>query len=93
MNSARHSPPQALPKLRVELQRLRQSDQRFARLVEEFDGLDARLERAEGGIERLDELSLGHLKQARLQSRDELARQFRRATGQCCGCGKACGSH
>lgn len=92
MKSERNLLPQELPKLREELQRLRLNDQYFAQLVETFDELDTRVERIENGLERLDEIGLGHLKRARLQSRDELASQFRRATGQCCGCGKACSS-
>lgn len=82
--------PQELPRLREELQRLRLNDKHFAQLVDTFDGLDARVERIENGLERLDDIALGRLKRARLQSRDELASQFRRATGQCCGCGQGC---
>ncbi|MDD0844486.1 YdcH family protein [Pseudomonas sp. Gutcm_11s] len=85
--------PQELPRLRMELQRLRQNDIHFARLVEQFDVLDARIERIESGMERLDELSLGRLKRSRQVYRDTLARHFHRAIGQCCGCGNACGSH
>lgn len=84
--------PQEFPQLRMELQRLRQNDSHFARLVEQFDGLDARIERVENGMERLDELSLGRLKRSRQVYRDTLARHFDRARGKCCGCGKACSS-
>lgn len=91
MKSHPQSLPQELPQLRMELQRLRQNDIHFARLVEQFDVLDARIERVENGLERLDELSLGRLKRTRLVYRDTLSRHFRRAIGQCCGCGNACG--
>lgn len=83
---------QEFPQLRMELQRLRLNDSHFGRLVEQFDGLDARIERIENGMERLDELSLGRLKRSRQVYRDTLARHFARARGQCCGCGKACSS-
>ncbi|MDG1583367.1 DUF465 domain-containing protein [Pseudomonas sp. GOM6] len=84
--------PQEFSQLRAELQRLRQNDSHFARLVEQFDELDARIERVENSMECLDELSLGRLKRSRQVYRDTLARHFDRARGQCCGCGKACSS-
>ncbi|MBB2495372.1 YdcH family protein [Aquipseudomonas ullengensis] len=92
MKSQRQLVPQEFSELRMEMQRMRQRDSHFAYLVEQFDALDARLERAESGMERIDELSLGRLKRSRQVYRDTLAHHFKRATEQCCGCGKACSS-
>lgn len=81
MKSERHSRPQEFPMLRTEMQRLRQTNQQFARMVEAFDALDARIERIDYGIERVDDLSFERLKRLHRQSRDELARQFYRYLG------------
>lgn len=70
--------PSELPRQRLELQRLRQRDAHFARLVEQFDVLDARIERVENGMECLDEPALGRLKRSHQVYRDTLARHFRR---------------
>ncbi|MGG2395780.1 YdcH family protein [Pseudomonas sp. SH1-B] len=75
---------------RVTLQRLRQEDALFARQAEEYEALDKRICRVEDGIELLDDVSLQALKLNRVALKDELARQLKRANGQCCGCGNGC---
>lgn len=52
--------------------------------------LDKRICRIEGGIELLDDVTLSALKLNRVALKDELARQLKRASGQCCGCGNGC---
>lgn len=78
------------PEQRGELQRLRQEDALFARLAEEYEALDKRICRIEDGIELLDDVSLSALKLNRVALKDDLARQLKRASGQCCGCGNGC---
>ncbi len=75
------------PEHRSELQRLRQSDEQFSRQAEEYEALDKRICRIEDGIELLDDVTLSALKLSRVALKDELARQLKRAAGQCCGCG------
>ncbi|WP_296270184.1 YdcH family protein [Pseudomonas sp. UBA6323] len=75
---------------REALQRLRQEDALFARQAEEYEALDKRICRIEDGIELLDDVSLQALKLNRVALKDELARQLKRAGGQCCGCGNGC---
>jgi len=75
---------------REALQRLRQEDALFARQAEEYEALDKRICRIEEGIELLDDVSLQALKLNRVALKDELARQLKRAGGQCCGCGNGC---
>ncbi|MDH1057070.1 GTP-binding protein, partial [Pseudomonas alcaligenes] len=50
-----------------------------------------RICRIEDGIETLDGDALSLLKQERVTLKDDLARQLKRAAGQCCGCGNGCG--
>lgn len=90
MHVEHHPLVQDFPELRGELQRLRQEDQHFARQAEEYEALDKRICRVEDGIELLDEAALGRLKQERVTLKDDLARQLKRASGQCCGCGNGC---
>ncbi|MDG9930908.1 MULTISPECIES: DUF465 domain-containing protein [unclassified Pseudomonas] len=90
MHVEHHPLVQDFPELRGELQRLRQEDQHFARQAEEYEALDKRVCRVEDGIELLDETALGRLKQERVALKDDLARQLKRASGQCCGCGNGC---
>lgn len=78
------------PEQRNELQRLRQQDALFARLAEEYEALDKRICRIEDGIEMLDDVSLSALKLNRVALKDDLARQLKRASGHCCGCGNGC---
>ena len=78
------------PELRSELQHLRQHDEHFARQAEEYEALDKRICRVEDGIELLDDVTLGALKLNRVAMKDALARQLKRASGHCCGCGNGC---
>ena len=78
------------PELREQLHHLRQDDAEFARLAEEYEALDKRICRIEDGIELLDDVTLSALKLNRVAMKDELARQLKRAAGQCCGCGNGC---
>ncbi|WP_134676938.1 YdcH family protein [Ectopseudomonas khazarica] len=78
------------PEHRDALQRLRQGDALFARQAEEYEVLDKRICRIEDGIELLDDVSPQALKLNRVALKDELARQLKRASGQCCGCGNGC---
>jgi hypothetical protein len=79
------------PELRAQLHSLRQGDPAFASMAEEYEALDKRICRIEAGSELLDDAALGVLKQVRVGLKDNLARQLKRAAGQCCGCGNACG--
>lgn len=78
------------PELRGELHRLRQEDEHFARQAEEYEVLDKRICRIEDGVELLDSAGLNLLKQVRVSLKDSLARQLKKAAGQCCGCGNGC---
>lgn len=78
------------PELRQELQRLRQQDAQFARQADEYEVLDKRICRIEDGVELLDDVTLQALKLSRVALKDDLARQLKRASGQCCGCGNGC---
>ena len=78
------------PEFRGELQRLRREDEGFSRQSDEYEVLDKRICRIEEGTELLDDTALSQLKQSRVQLKDDLARQLKRASGQCCGgCGGA----
>lgn len=91
MHVDHHSLIEDFPALRNELQRLRQGNEHFARQAEEYEALDKRICRVEDGIDLLDDAALGLLKQSRVALKDDLARQLKRAAGQCCGCGNGCG--
>lgn len=78
------------PEKREQLQKLRQEDPTFARKADEYEALDKRICRIEDGIELLDDVTLSALKLNRVAMKDELARQLKRAAGQCCGCGNGC---
>ncbi|VXC20991.1 conserved hypothetical protein [Pseudomonas sp. 8Z] len=78
------------PELRQALQRLRLEDAQFAQQAEQYEALDKRICRIEDGIEMLDDVTLQGLKLSRVALKDDLARQLKRASGQCCGCGKGC---
>jgi uncharacterized protein YdcH (DUF465 family) len=73
--------------LREQLHSLRQEDNHFARLADEYEALDKRVCRIEEGIEMLDENALSTLKVERVALKDELARQLRKAAEPegCCG--------
>lgn len=78
------------PELRQELQRLRLQDAQFSRQADEYEALDKRICRIEDGVELLDDVTLQALKLSRVALKDDLARQLKRAGGQCCGCGNGC---
>lgn len=78
------------PELRQELQRLRLQDAQFSRQADEYEALDKRICRIEDGVELLDDVTLQALKLSRVALKDDLARQLKRASGQCCGCGNGC---
>jgi len=73
------------PQFRDELQRLHREDEHFSRQSAEYEALDKRICRIEEGTELLDAAALGQLKQSRVQLKDDLARQLKQASGQCCG--------
>jgi uncharacterized protein len=75
------------PELREQLHNLRQQDNHFARLADEYETLDKRVCRIEEGIETLDENAFATLKVERVVLKDELARQLRKAAEPegCCG--------
>ncbi|GAB3370172.1 YdcH family protein [Azotobacter armeniacus] len=74
-----HSLTKDFPDKCEELRRLRQMDASFARLVEDYEALDKRICRIEGGTENMDDLQLNALKQERVVMKDDIARQLRRA--------------
>jgi len=63
----------------------------YAALVEQHDDVDRRIARIESGLERPEGLSLAALKLRRSGLREDLARQRRKARGECCNCGNNCG--
>ncbi|MBD9657565.1 MULTISPECIES: DUF465 domain-containing protein [unclassified Pseudomonas] len=62
----------------------------YAALVEQHEDVDRRIARIESGLERPEGLSLAALKLRRSGLREDLARQQRKALGQCCNCGNNC---
>ena len=73
------------PEKREQLQKLRQEDPVFARKAEEYEALDKRICRVEDGVETLDDAALSVLKQERVNMKDDIARDLKRASGSCCG--------
>ncbi len=73
------------PEKREQLQKLRQEDPVFARKAEEYETLDKRICRVEDGVETLDDAALSALKQERVNMKDDIARDLKRASGSCCG--------
>ena len=90
MHVEHHPLVKDFPEKREQLQKLRQEDPAFARKADEYEALDKRICRIEDGIELLDDVTLSALKLNRVALKDELARQLKRASGQCCGCGNGC---
>ncbi|MFZ6048118.1 hypothetical protein ACFW0H_18590 [Pseudomonas sp. CR3202] len=69
----------------------REAIERLERLQQQYDLLKDRVARVEEGSEPEDGSSLTVL-QMRLDAlRQDLERQRRRASGQCCNCGGGCG--
>jgi uncharacterized protein YdcH (DUF465 family) len=87
MHVEHHSLTADFPELREQLHSLRQQDQHFARLADEYEALDKRVCRVEDGVDTLDENALATLKVERVALKDELARQLRKAAepAGCCG--------
>ena len=87
MHVEHHSLTADFPELREQLHNLRQQDQHFARLADEYGALDKRICRIEDGIELLDEDALSTLKAERVAMKDELSRQLNKAAEPvgCCG--------
>ena len=79
------------PELREQLHSLRESDSHFAQQADEYEALDKRICRVEDGVETLDDAALNALKQERVNLKDDIARDLKRAGGSCCG--GACRSH
>ncbi len=65
-------------------------DRAYAALEEQHDDVDRRIARIESGLERPEGLSLAALKLRRSGLREDLARQQRKARGECCNCGNNC---
>ena len=86
-----HPLSREFPEYLQQLRALHASDAHFARQTEAYEALDKRICRIEDGIETLDGDALSLLKQDRVTLKDDLARQLKRAAGQCCGCGNGCG--
>ncbi|KRW62866.1 YdcH family protein [Pseudomonas sp. TTU2014-080ASC] len=78
------------PEMRDALHELRLNDTRFARMADAYEELDKQICRIESGAELIGEDALTALKQERVGLKDDLARQLKRASGQCCGCGNGC---
>jgi uncharacterized protein YdcH (DUF465 family) len=87
MHVEHHSLIADFPELREQLHSLRQQDNHFARLADEYEALDKRVCRIEDGVETLDENALAVLKVERVALKDELAQQLRKAAepAGCCG--------
>lgn len=64
----------------------------YAALAEQYEDVDRRIARIENGIERPDGVPVTALKLRRSGLQEDLARQVRKAQGDCCNCGKQCGS-
>ena len=75
------------PELREQLHNLRQQDQHFARLADEYEALDKRICRIEDGVDLLEDSALSTLKAERVALKDELSRQLNKAAEPegCCG--------
>lgn len=64
--------------------------ERLGRLQQQYDLLQLRIARVEEGSEPLDGSSLTALHMRLEGLRQDLERQRRRASGQCCNCGGGC---
>ncbi len=85
MHVEHHPLVKDFPEKREQLQRLRQQDADFARKADEYEALDKRICRVEDGVENLDEAALNALKLQRVNLKDDIARDLKRASGSCCG--------
>lgn len=73
-----------------EVSALLRSNCAYAALEEQHDDVERRIVRIESGLERPEGLSLAALKLRRSGLREDLARQQRKARGECCNCGNTC---
>ncbi|MDE3738315.1 MULTISPECIES: hypothetical protein [Pseudomonas] len=64
--------------------------ERLERLQQQYELLQRRIARVEEGSEPLDGSSLTALRMRLDGLREDLERQRRRASGQCCNCGGGC---
>lgn len=64
--------------------------ERLGRLQHQYDLLQLRIQRVEEGAEPEDGSSLAMLRMRLEGLRQDLDRQRRRASGQCCNCGGGC---
>lgn len=64
--------------------------ERLDRLQQQYDLLQRRIARVETGSEPLDGTSVGALRMRLDGLQQDLERQRRRASGQCCNCGGGC---
>lgn len=85
MHVEHHPLVKDFPEKREQLQKLRQEDPVFARKADEYEALDNRICRVEDGVETLDDAALNALKQERVNLKDDIARDLKRAGGSCCG--------
>ena len=85
MHVEHHPLVKDFPEKREQLQKLRQEDPVFARKADEYEALDKRICRVEDGVENLDEAALNALKLQRVNLKDDIARDLKRASGSCCG--------
>ncbi|MBE7376158.1 YdcH family protein [Pseudomonas lopnurensis] len=85
MHVEHHPLTNDFPEKHEQLHKLRQEDPAFARKAEEYEALDKRICRVEDGIEPLDDAALNALKLERVNLKDDIARDLKRASGSCCG--------
>ena len=80
MHVEHHSLIADFPELREQLHTLRQQDHHFARLADEYEALDKR-------VDLLEDSALSTLKAERVALKDELSRQLNKAAEPegCCG--------
>ncbi|MFC5697894.1 hypothetical protein ACFPU0_20325 [Pseudomonas sp. GCM10022186] len=85
------SPGAELASASPSLPERREAIERLERLQQQYDLLQRRVARVEEGSEPLDGSSLAALNMRLDALRQDLERQRRRASGQCCNCGGGCG--
>ena len=65
------------PEMRERIHDLKQSDQHFARLFEDYEVADKAIVRAENGVDHLGDVELEGLKKQRLSLKDQLYARLR----------------
>ena len=77
------------PELRDTLHTMREQDNHFARLCNEYEALDKQICRIEDNVEQVSDSELMQFKQERVARKDELYRRMKEKDAHnCCG---ACG--